>query len=350
MAEVVYDKLNSSTIKKDNIKDRLIEASKLLLIDSISLPDPELSFIPDPSKLDIESGTKFGQNRMIKIRYDRSRINSNSVIISPTATSISYNGGDNSITVPLEMALNNSSEVKTLIKKYSSKKDDKNNHRIYNLKFEGNISSSRTENIFKLYRDELSYLTIKDGSTNDLEYVKQANRFGYQVGLYAKDNGNVSDLLSKYTSIMPVFVKPLAAKYKPLSYQLDVFSNVATKPTLVPVTSSNESMNQYSVGESFKLYNERNPDIKVGVTLTEKIPLYHQYYLTENNASIEQGDIILKTGRQYIFVERIDENSIKCIDLNADEPTITTVNLEYIEQGLQRGMKVSTPVNENGII
>ena len=149
---------------------------------------------------------------------------------------------------------------------------------------------------------------------------------------------------------MPVFVKPLAAKYKPLSYQSNVFSSIATKPTLVPVTSSNESMNQYSIGESFKLYNEKNPNITVGVTLTEKIPLYHQYYLSENNASIEQGDLILKTGRHYIFVERIDENSIKCIDLDSSEPTITTVNLEYVEQGLQNGMKVATPVNEDGII
>lgn len=342
VAEVVYDKLNSSTIEKDNIKDRLMEASKLLLIDNISLPESEsdLSFTPDPSKIDIESGTKFGQSRMIKIRYATSKANSKSLIISNSANTVTYDGGQESVTIPLEMALNNYAEVKVLINKY----------KLYNLKFEGNISLSRTENIFKLYRDNLSYLTIKDGSANDIEYVKQANRFGYQVSLYAGSNGNMSDILPKYTSVMPVFVKPLAAKYKPLSYQSNVFSSIATKPTLVPVTSSNMSMNQYSVGESFKLYNEKNPDIKVGVTLTEKIPLYHQYYLSENNASIEQGDLILKTGRHYIFVERIDENSIKCIDLDSIEPTISIVNLEYVEQGVQNGMKVSTPISEDGII
>lgn len=342
VAEVVYDKLNSSTIEKDNIKDRLMEASKLLLIDSISIPESEsdLSFTPDPSKIDIEPGTKFGQSRMIKIRYATSKANSKSLIISNSANTVTYDGGQESVTIPLEMALNNYAEVKVLINKY----------KLYNLKFEGNISLSRTENIFKLYRDNLSYLTIKDGSANDIEYVKQANRFGYQVSLYAGSNGNMSDILPKYTSVMPVFVKPLAAKYKPLSYQSNVFSSIATKPTLVPVTSSNMSMNQYSVGESFKLYNEKNPDIKVGVTLTEKIPLYHQYYLSENNASIEQGDLILKTGRHYIFVERIDENSIKCIDLDSIEPTISIVNLEYVEQGVQSGMKVSTPISEDGII
>ena len=342
VAEVVYDKLNSSTIEKDNIKDRLMEASKLLLIDNISLPESEsdLSFTPDPSKIDIESGTKFGQSRMIKIRYATSKADSKSLIISNSANTVTYDGGQESVTIPLEMALNNYAEVKVLINKY----------KLYNLKFEGNISLSRTENIFKLYRDNLSYLTIKDGSANDIEYVKQANRFGYQVSLYAGSNGNMSDILPKYTSIMPVFVKPLAAKYKPLSYQSNVFSSIATKPTLVPVTSSNMSMNQYSVGESFKLYNEKNPDIKVGVTLTEKIPLYHQYYLSENNASIEQGDLILKTGRHYIFVERIDENSIKCIDLDSIEPTISIVNLEYVERGVQSGMKVSTPISEDGII
>lgn len=342
VAEVVYDKLNSSTIEKDNIKDRLMEASKLLLIDNISLPESEsdLSFTPDPSKIDIESGTKFGQSRMIKIRYATSKADSKSLIISNSANTVTYNGGQESVTIPLEMALNNYAEVKVLINKY----------KLYNLRFEGNISLSRTENIFKLYRDNLSYLTIKDGSANDIEYVKQANIFGYQVSLYAGSNGNMSDILPKYTSVMPVFVKPLAAKYKPLSYQSNVFSSIATKPTLVPVTSSNTSMNQYSVGESFKLYNEKNPDIKVGVTLTEKIPLYHQYYLSENNASIEQGDLILKTGRHYIFVERIDENSIKCIDLDSIEPTISIVNLEYVEQGVQSGMKVSTPISEDGII
>lgn len=340
VAEVVYDKLNSSTIKKDNIKDRLMEASKLLLIDNISIPESELSFTPDPSKLDIEPGTRFGQNRMIKIRYTASRLNFKSLIVSSSASNVSYDGGQESVTIPLEMALNNSSEVKVLLNKYG----------LYNLKFEGNISLSKTENVFKLYRENLSYLTIKDGSANDIEYVKQANRFGYQVNLYAGSDSNMDNVLSKYTSIMPVFVKPLAAKYKPLSYQSNVFSSIATKPTLVPVTSSNESMNQYSIGESFKLYNEKNPNITVGVTLTEKIPLYHQYYLSENNASIEQGDLILKTGRHYIFVERIDENSIKCIDLDSSEPTITTVNLEYVEQGLQNGMKVATPVNEDGII
>lgn len=342
VAEVVYDKLNSSTIEKDNIKDRLMEASKLLLIDNISLPESEsdLSFTPDPSKIDIESGTKFGQSRMIKIRYATSKADSKSLIISNSANTVTYNGGQESVTIPLEMALNNYAEVKVLINKY----------KLYNLRFEGNISLSRTENIFKLYRDNLSYLTVRDGSANDIEYVKQANRFGYQVSLYAGSNGNMSDILPKYTSVMPVFVKPLAAKYKPLSYQSNVFSSIATKPTLVPVTSSNMSMNQYSVGESFKLYNEKNPNIKVGVTLTEKIPLYHQYYLSENNASIEQGDLILKTGRHYIFIERIDENSIKCIDLDSIEPTISIVNLEYVEQGVQSGMKVSTPISENGII
>ena len=342
VAEVVYDKLNSSTIEKDNIKDRLMEASKLLLIDNISLPESEsdLSFTPDPSKIDIESGTKFGQSRMIKIRYATSKADSKSLIISNSANTVTYNGGQESVTIPLEMAFNNYAEVKVLINKY----------KLYNLRFEGNISLSRTENIFKLYRDNLSYLTIKDGSANDIEYVKQANIFGYQVSLYAGSNGNMSDILPKYTSVMPVFVKPLAAKYKPLSYQSNVFSSIATKPTLVPVTSSNMSMNQYSVGESFKLYNEKNPNIKVGVTLTEKIPLYHQYYLSENNASIEQGDLILKTGRHYIFVERIDENSIKCIDLDSIEPTISIVNLEYVEQGVQSGMKVSTPISEDGII
>ena len=342
VAEVVYDKLNFSTIEKDKIKDRLMEASKLLLIDNISIPDSEseLSFTPDPSKIDIEPGTKFGQSRMIKIRYATSKADSKSLIVSNSANTVVYDGGQESVTIPLEMALNNYAEVKVLINKY----------KLYNLKFEGNISLSKTENVFKLYRDNLSYLTIKDGSTNDIEYVKQANRFGYQVSLYAGSNGNMSDILPKYTSIMPVFVKPLAAKYKPLSYQSNIFSSIATKPTLVPVTSSNTTMNQYSVGESFKLYNEKNPDIKVGVTLTEKIPLYHQYYLSENNASIEQGDLILKTGRHYIFVERIDENSIKCIDLDSIEPTISIVNLEYIEQGIQNGMKVSTPINEDGII
>ena len=342
VAEVVYDKLNSSTIEKDNIKDRLMEASKLLLIDNISLPESEsdLSFTPDPSKIDIEAGTKFGQSRMIKIRYATSKADSKSLIISNSANTVTYNGGQESVTIPLEMALNNYAEVKVLINKY----------KLYNLRFEGNISLSRTENIFKLYRDNLSYLTVRDGSANDIEYVKQANRFGYQVSLYAGSNGNMSDILPKYTSVMPVFVKPLAAKYKPLSYQSNVFSSIATKPTLVPVTSSNMSMNQYSVGESFKLYNEKNPNIKVGVTLTEKIPLYHQYYLSENNASIEQGDLILKTGRHYIFVERIDENSIKCIDLDSIEPTISIVNLEYVEQGVQSGMKVSTPISEDGII
>lgn len=44
-----------------------MEASKLLLIDNISIPESELSFTPDPSKLDIEPGTRFGQNRMIKL-------------------------------------------------------------------------------------------------------------------------------------------------------------------------------------------------------------------------------------------------------------------------------------------
>lgn len=252
VAEVVYDKLNSSTIKKDNIKDRLMEASKLLLIDNISIPESELSFTPDPSKLDIEPGTRFGQNRMIKIRYTASRLNFKSLIVSSSASNVSYDGGQESVTIPLEMALNNSSEVKVLLNKYG----------LYNLKFEGNISLSKTENVFKLYRENLSYLTIKDGSANDIEYVKQANRFGYQVNLYAGSDSNMDNVLSKYTSIMPVFVKPLAAKYKPLSYQSNVFSSIATKPTLVPVTSSNESMNQYSIGESFKLYNEKIPTLR----------------------------------------------------------------------------------------
>lgn len=217
-----------------------MEASKLLLIDNISIPESELSFTPDPSKLDIEPGTRFGQNRMIKIRYTASRLNFKSLIVSSSASNVSYDGGQESVTIPLEMALNNSSEVKVLLNKYG----------LYNLKFEGNISLSKTENVFKLYRENLSYLTIKDGSANDIEYVKQANRFGYQVNLYAGSDSNMDNVLSKYTSIMPVFVKPLAAKYKPLSYQSNVFSSIATKPTLVPVTSSNESMNQYSIGES----------------------------------------------------------------------------------------------------
>ena len=266
---------------------------------------------------------------MIRLRH--SGFKENTLIISTKVNDVV--GLGTSVTIPLKMALNEKASTSKIIK----------DNKLYNIMFEG-IGLNDSEHLLNIYKDNIRYLTVKDGTKNDIEYVKRANAYGYQVNMYS--NNSSDGLLDKYRPIMPISINPLAGKFKPLVAQKKMFSilNSGGK-ILVPVLATSTLLNQYSVGESFKLYNELNPEETAGVNIEYKIPLIHQYYQVSINQNIEPGDIVSLNGRKYVFVERNSESIAKCIDLKTNE--ITEVSLTALESVNDGTYKLITPINNN---
>lgn len=266
---------------------------------------------------------------MIRLRH--SGFKENTLIISTKVNDVI--GLGTSVTIPLKMALNKKDSTSKIIK----------DNKLYNIMFEG-IGLNDSEHLLNIYKDDIRYLTVKDGTKNDIEYVKRANAYGYQVNMYS--NNSSDGLLDKYRPIMPISINPLAGKFKPLVAQKKMFSilNSGGK-ILVPVLATSTLLNQYSVGESFKLYNELNPEETAGVNIEYKIPLIHQYYQVNINQNIEPGDIVSLNGRKYVFVERNSESIAKCIDLKTNE--ITEVSLTALESVNDGTYKLITPINNN---
>lgn len=311
--------------------------------------EPELDFNPDiKDSIFVEEGTSFSQNRVISLQHDNDGIEDYAIIVKND--NLPYKLNKKSLSVPLNFILNTNN--KDQIKKYIAQieknlsESKKGFSKIYRIKFDSSIPISSIKEILANYSDIISRVIVKDGTLNDTNIVKESDNFGLQVDLYA--NKDWDSIKNKYSKLMPIKVKALVTKYTPLRAQSDLFTKLQSEPSLIPVNINDKEINNYLIGESFNLYNEKNLDEKVSVTIEDKIPLYFTYYTKLNNNIFEIGDLVTYNNKRYIYLQSISENEVKCLDLSNKE--ITSINPNVLIHLTKDGNKISAPVNESNAV
>ena len=318
VAELVYSQLNE--VKGKTITEKLNKAVNSLLLNGITLDSKDDKYIPS-TNISIKSNTRFNQNRCIKVRHDFN-YNKNSLIVSNKEPKIRYDASLNSIYVNPNYITKNFKEIKGYISKYG----------LRNIKFE---QLSNIEGILNLYRSELSYVLIKDGTPNDIAYAKAANALGYQISLYTNDNTDIN----RYLNIMPVYNKPLAVRHKVRQSQQGLFERLKYNDVIIPVTSR-DGLSNYNVGDVLNIYNEANLNQVVGIKIVNKYPLYYRNEYREPNGTIQIGDLLSLNGVTYVF---LGNNTI----LNKKGETETVEDMDKYKPVIENGLQVTARRNGN---
>lgn len=346
--QILYETLNKVNDNNKIIFDKLKGSLEYILINKVEIKDPTLNYYPDPSKISIQNNTKFGQNRMIKVKYSKNTLENTLVITNNIDT---YDSKTKTLYVPLQKAINEHSKVVKVIKDLSKEHKRKNpdspkeqNYGITSIAFEKGIKN--IENILRIYSNDINFVTFTE--EDDLKKVALANSLGYEINLYVSEfKEGKESFLSKYEKIMPVYTKPLGVEFSPLASQrfievtenevpkrYNLFNFLKNHEIVVPV-EENKKISKYPTGESFEIYNPKDPSQKVSVTIKSKVKFYPHYQIRNYEANNSNpGDLyfLKNSNKRYIYLSTDPDNEevVNCIDM--DSLIITKVDKSKLEE------------------